>query len=157
MNYLLDTNVVIIYSKDNDLSRKIEQKYRLFAKENNLAISIVTVAEINSLVHQLRIGKARKANLDRMLNKIYQVDISSVDILQKYEEIDAFSQCKHKEIKSPFSTPRNMGKNDLWIAATASALGVPLVTTDKDFMHLDKMFVDVVYVDISKHRKKSIK
>lgn len=31
---------------------------------------------------------------------------------------------------------RNMGKNDLWIAATASALDLTLLTTDRDFDHL---------------------
>ncbi len=29
-----------------------------------------------------------------------------------------------------------MGKNDLWIAATASVTGVTLMTTDGDFDHL---------------------
>lgn len=31
---------------------------------------------------------------------------------------------------------RNMGKNDLWIAATALYLDLPLHTTDNDFDHL---------------------
>lgn len=152
MNYLLDTNIIIIYSKSNQLSREIEKDYQLFLRENNLAISIVTYAEINSLVHQLRIEGKRKGNLDQILENLFKVDISSVDILKKYEEIDAFSQLKHKTLKSTFSTPRNMGKNDLWIAATASALGVPLVTTDKDFNHLKGIFIDLIYIDISKYK-----
>lgn len=31
---------------------------------------------------------------------------------------------------------RNMGKNDLWIAASAKAAGATLLTTDGDFDHL---------------------
>ena len=40
-----------------------------------------------------------------------------------------------------------MGKNDLWIAATASLLGLELVTTDADFAHLHNYFLDVRQLD----------
>lgn len=154
MNYLLDTNIVIIYSKNGKIAKQIEKDYRIFAREHNLAISIVTLAEINSIAHQLRITGKRRDHLDRMLGKIYQIDISSKDILQKYEEIDAYSQGKHRTIKSPFSA-KNMGKNDIWIAATASALNIPLITTDKDFTHLNGVFLQLVLVDIAKYKQRS--
>lgn len=44
-------------------------------------------------------------------------------------------------------TARQMGKNDLWIAVTASVLRAMLLTTDHDFDHLGTVFVDVVYID----------
>lgn len=44
-------------------------------------------------------------------------------------------------------TARQMGKNDLWIAATASVLKATLLTTDHDFDHLHTVFVEVVYID----------
>jgi predicted nucleic acid-binding protein len=40
-----------------------------------------------------------------------------------------------------------MGKNDLWIAATASVLGAKLLTTDHGFDHLSGIFLEVVYID----------
>lgn len=40
-----------------------------------------------------------------------------------------------------------MGKNDLWIAATAVVENAELITTDKDFIHLDGEFLTVHYVD----------
>lgn len=45
-----------------------------------------------------------------------------------------------------------MGKNDLWIAATAAALNVPLVTTDKDFSHLAPSFIELVLIDVNKYK-----
>jgi len=39
-----------------------------------------------------------------------------------------------------------MGKNDLWIASTASVLKLKLLTTDQDFNHLNKLFVDLELV-----------
>jgi tRNA(fMet)-specific endonuclease VapC len=41
-----------------------------------------------------------------------------------------------------------MGKNDLWIAATAAVLECPLLTTDKDFQHLDEVYFEVVTIEM---------
>lgn len=57
MNYLLDTNIIIIYSKDKSRARRIEADHRIFAKENNLAISIVSIGEINSVINQKKYSK----------------------------------------------------------------------------------------------------
>ena len=46
-----------------------------------------------------------------------------------------FSQEALPNKKGSFSA-RNMGKNDLFIAATSSVIDLPLVATDKDFRHL---------------------
>ncbi len=53
-----------------------------------------------------------------------------------------------------FDTPGNMGKNDLWIAATASVLNLELLTTDSDFDHLDGEFIKlrkILPTDIHHH------
>jgi len=39
-----------------------------------------------------------------------------------------------------------MGKNDLWIAATAYVIQATLTTTDKDFDHLNKTFINLDWV-----------
>jgi tRNA(fMet)-specific endonuclease VapC len=41
------------------------------------------------------------------------------------------------------TSARNMGKNDVWIAATASVLQIPLLTTDADFQHLDTVYLEL--------------
>lgn len=38
MDYLLDTNLVLIYIRESNLTRKIEQSLELFTPSNNLAI-----------------------------------------------------------------------------------------------------------------------
>ncbi len=68
-------------------------------------------------------------------------------MIKRYGEIDAFSQ--GKLVNLPLGmTARNMGKNDLWIASTASLLNATLITTDKDFQHLDKVYLDLILVKI---------
>jgi len=150
MDYLLDTNIIIIYSKNKVLARKIEADHKIFTEENNLAVSIVTIAEINSIIHQFKIGDTRRKGIDKILENTTRLDISYNEILEKYEEIDAFSQGRHQNLKSNFSA-RNMGKNDLWIAATASAFGITLITTDKDFDHLNDVFLDIKFISMKNY------
>jgi predicted nucleic acid-binding protein len=156
MNYLLDTNIIIIYSKSRDLAKAIEQDYQLFIEENNLAISIVSIAEINSIIHQFKIGDKRRRAIDQLLEQTTRLDISYDRIVQLYEEIDAFSQGRHNTLSSNFSAI-NMGKNDIWIAATASAFDITLVTTDKDFNHLNGIFLNVQYIELKKYQTKRSK
>ena len=44
-----------------------------------------------------------------------------------------------------------MTQNDLWIAATAHVSKTKLLSTDKDFNHLNGIWLESVYVDQSKH------
>ena len=62
--------------------------------------------------------------------------IETEDVLQAYTLIDTFSE----------RIGRSMGKNDLWIAATAHVTGGTLLTTDKDFDHLDGKFITRAWI-----------
>lgn len=65
------------------------------------------------------------------------VPVPFSSIVTTYAEIDNFS----KRSGVP------MGKNDLWIAATAAVTGVRLLTTDKDFDHLDGVYLERDWLD----------
>ena len=68
-------------------------------------------------------------------------------LLQAYVQIDSFSQGKNINFDLlKGGSARNMGKNDIWIAATAYSLEARLITTDKDFSHLDPIFIDVLFI-----------
>jgi predicted nucleic acid-binding protein len=72
------------------------------------------------------------------------VDVNIDPLIMRYAEIDAYSQGKLIDKPLPKGlSARNMGKNDLWIAATASTLNIPLLTTDNDFDHLNGVFLEV--------------
>jgi len=86
---------------------------------------------------------------DELLRKLPTVDISHDQIIQRYSEIDAFSvgRDKARPLRSG-QTARVMGKNDLWILATAaSVLKAALLAIDNDFDHLSNVFLDVIYID----------
>jgi len=90
----------------------------------------------------LSVRERRVERLEDFLSSLTVVPISyHPDIYRAYADIDAYSQSNHPTLSLPQGmTARNMGKNDLWIAATAHVLRATLVTTDKDFDHLQHFF-----------------
>lgn len=63
------------------------------------------------------------------LDSLVTIDINRPAVIDAYVELELVSQ-SHPD------GARNMGKNDLWIAACARAANVTLLTTDEDFAHL---------------------
>ncbi len=95
--------------------------------------------------------KKKITKISKLIRELVIVDINSDDILDRYSKIDAFSQGKLKNNLLPGNlTARNMGKNDLWIAATASVTNSTLITTDNDFSHLKYKFISLWLIDLKK-------
>lgn len=127
----------------------MESTFNPFGEENTPIISVVTVGEIQSIARRNKWGKAKLMLLNEILGELVIADINSEDVIDLYAEIDTFSQGK-LDAKTLNYSARNMGKNDLWIAATTAALECPLLTTDKDFQHLDSVYFDVILIEIVK-------
>ena len=122
---LLDTNIIL----QNQIRKKTPIPPDSF-------ISIVTVGELESLALQLNWGYQKQTTLTSLLNSVPVIDIDS-NIAKLYGFVDAYSQGKILANPLPIGmTARNMGKNDLWIAATAVYYDIELHTTDNDFDHL---------------------
>jgi tRNA(fMet)-specific endonuclease VapC len=147
-NYLLDTNILLYYLQGN--SNKItilDSRYAPLSPPNRSFMSIASVAELHALALKHRWGAKRWQTLLDILQTIVVVPIDSQDLIDRYAEIDAFSQDK-LEGKPLGMTPRNMAKNDLWIAATASLLQLPLITNDGDFNHLHNHFLQIYSINV---------
>lgn len=106
-------------------------------------MSVTSEAEIKSIAKRSNWGHSRIEKLDNFLDAVITVEINQLYI-NTYVEIDTYSQRSNPSYGAyGFSTPRNMGKNDLWIASLAALLGLQLVTTDADFDHLHEVFFEV--------------
>lgn len=149
MNYILDTNIVLIYVRDTEFTRKLESKINLLKPTNNLVLSVVSIGEIRSIGKQNKWGKKRMKRLSEILDRFLIADINVEEIVEMYAEIDTYSQGKLEEKTTKLSS-RNMGKNDIWIAATASVLNLELITTDGDFNHLDGEYLKLKKIDQAK-------
>lgn len=146
--FVLDTGIVIGYIRAAGYAEYVEKKYAPFAPSNIPLISVVSKGEIYSLAKQFGWAGGKLKALDELLRKLPTVDISHDQIIQRYSEIDSFSLGKDKArpLRSG-QTARVMGKNDLWIAATASVLNATLLAIDHDFDHLSGVFLDVIYIN----------
>lgn len=134
--YLLDTNIVLSWVRNNALGQYLDATYGLSAARPGPQVSIVTVGEMAALSGIFKWGAAKRATLASLVATltVYEIDNRFVDA---YGDIDTASDAiGHK-----------MGKNDLWIAATARVLGLTILTTDKDFDHLHPTWIDREWVD----------
>lgn len=153
MKYVFDTNILIHLLRNSTTWQFIEKTYAPFDQQNQVFISFVTVAEVLSIAKQLGWGQEKIKSLALLFQGIEIVTVSSNTndlILQGYVEIDSFSQGKNRTLLlTPGVSARNMGKNDIWIAATTYALDAKLITTDKDFSHLHQVFFDIIFIDVN--------
>jgi predicted nucleic acid-binding protein len=146
--YLLDTGLLLGHIRGAAYAEYAERKYALSQPPNVSLVSVVSKGEIYSLAMQFGWGTHKKETLDGLLRRVPVVDINTDRIIHRYAEIDAYSQGKDRTRPLPNGmSSRNMGKNDIWIAATSSVLNATLVTTDTDFDHLNGVFLNVVYVN----------
>jgi tRNA(fMet)-specific endonuclease VapC len=136
--YLLDTNVLLAYTRAGELGQWIEATYSLKTAKTVPLISAVAEGEMLSLARQFGWGEARQRRLRELIRVFVSVPLETGDIVEAYALID--DHCRR--------IGRPMGKNnDVWIAATAHATGAVLLTTDRDFDHLDPDFLKRDWID----------
>ena len=130
--YLLDTNIVVHLVRGDALGRYLVQRYGFALVGYKVSVSVVTRGEAFSFGLQNQWGSAKTVRLKEWLRTFETLAIEE-DIVQAYSRLDEWS--RYPPAGAGF-TGRRMGKNDLWIAATALYHNLPLLTTDRDFDHL---------------------
>ena len=145
MIYLFDTNILVHYIRGSHVMDTVEQQYDPLGPDNESWLSAVSLGEIRAIAMKNKWGEKRTSRLDAFLSRFLISDINIQEIILRYAAIDTFSQGLHSALPSSF-TARNMGKNDLWIAATTSVLGATLLTTDTDFDHLENVFLKLTKI-----------
>jgi tRNA(fMet)-specific endonuclease VapC len=144
MFYLLDTNILIHIIRGK--RKFFFDNYDLDNPSNQVIYSIVTIGELRSFALQRKWGQAKIQVMENLLLEFRAVDINATSIINRYAEIDTFSKGK-LDGKPSLTSSRTMGKNDIWIAATASVVNATLLTTDQDFDHLHNEFIQLQKVD----------
>ena len=117
--YLVDTNILLFYIRQDSRLHAIDARYNPLAASVTSIISVVTEGELRSIALQRNWGTTKIVAIESILKKFLIADIHVQEIVETYAEIDAFSQGKLQSRPLGMSA-RSMGKNDLWIAATAS-------------------------------------
>jgi predicted nucleic acid-binding protein len=135
--YLLDTNILVHLIRWKTVGQTIDAAFGLLGSLNQSAISVVTVGEMHSLVRKWRWGASKIDQLEKLLDELVWIDINRPDILKTYGELD--------HLTNRAGCP--MGKNDVWLAATAKVSGMKLLTTDGDFDHLHPTHLTRIQID----------
>ena len=143
MIFLFDTNIIYHYLKQSEVMSRIETEHAPFKPQNECWICVVSLGEIRSMALANQWGTKRLEWIEAFLQQFIVVDLLSEEVLNAYAEIESYSQCRLTNIQPQPLSPRNMGKNDLWIAATAHVLEAKLLTTDSDFDHLQGVYLDL--------------
>ena len=137
--YLLDTNVLVHYVRRDALWERGRAAYDLLLVEPTPIISVVTEGELRSLALQFRWGPRALDRMEYALSFFPRKGVDSPRVIEAYARIDA----------DMVAVGRRLGKNDLWIAATASVYEVRLLTTDTDFDDLAPGYIDLDWIDPS--------
>ena len=117
---LLNTSVLIA----GELGRPLNSE-RL---PQEAAVSAVTLAE-------LHVGILAAVDVDTRARRLATLDaVADVEVLAVNESVAA---CWARLRLHLAEAERRLNVNDLWIAATALAHGIPLVTQDDDFSPVD--------------------
>jgi tRNA(fMet)-specific endonuclease VapC len=145
MRYILDTNILLHIIRESPTFDRLIKPLDLFNGTNKVVISAVSVGELLSISQQNEWGVRKKSTIENLVNSLQIIPIQKRILLNAYADIDTFSQGRHSSKSLPEGTnsARNMGKNDLWIAATAHLLEAVLITTDNDFDHLKDIYFGI--------------
>ena len=107
-------------------------------------ISVVVAAELETFALRADWGYQKVYVMRTILERYRPIEIAE-ELIPSYAFLDAYSQGRLKETPLPAGlTARNMGKNDLWLAATALYFDVELHTADHDFDHLSAVGLRLV-------------
>jgi len=137
--YLLDTNILVYLIRGQAIGLAIDSHFNLRAGLHRCVISVVTVGEMLALVRNWKWGPKKVGELQQLLGQIVWIDINHPDILEAY---GAPEEINH-------TVGHTMGKNDVWIAATAKVSGSTLITSDGDFDHLSPTHITRTRIDAS--------
>ena len=137
MSQLLDTSILLAYVRRGLLFAWIEAQYALTTSALTPSISIVTQGEMRALALRLARGAAKVQRLNQLLSLFIVVPLPIAGVIDAYARIDHY--CVQNGLA--------VGKNDLWIAATANVTGAAILTTDRDFDPLHGVFLQRDWVD----------
>ncbi len=138
--YVLDTSALLNLIRGRELGEQIDKAFGLRQALYRHTISIVTHGELKAMAQRRSWGDEKQRVLTSALDELVTVDISNNSVIDAYVMVE--NACR-----TTVGGERRMGQNDMWIAATAVVAGLPLITTDDDFNHLNRRLITVHWID----------
>lgn len=121
--FVFDTSVIANSLKRRTFSSVMFKELNLLSEDARVFISSVTKGELSVLQTTSR---DKRLLLEILYNIFIEISPATRELTHYYSNL----HIQNKKLGL------NVGQNDLWIAATANYLNIPLVTCDKDFLRL---------------------
>lgn len=134
---ILDTNILLAYVRQGAVGMHVESQYSLWTCDPIPIISVVAEGELRALALQFGWGLAKLQAMEDLVAYFTVIPLPFEETVKAYAQIDSYSR----------RMGIAMGKNDVWIAATAHMTGARLLTTDRDFDHLHGVFIERDWID----------
>lgn len=134
---IYDTSILIHLVRGDAVGERIKNLYAPLVADPRPSVCVVSEGEMRSLAYQWGWGRQKLDQMEFLLGYFWRLPIDPPKILEAYAIIDSYSE----------KNGRSMGKNDVWIAAVAHVTGARLITTDRDFEHLQPDFLKFDWVD----------
>lgn len=150
---LLDTNILVAWLQEATWGLEAIERAKRRPDYVGVATSVVCTGEIWAIGKGRGWGDDKRGRLRALLDTLPVLDISAPRIVEAYASIQAWT--RGQQVAGPGDAPppkkaRPMSDNDLWIAATAHALELPLLSSDSDFFHLDRIWFDLIRASVTK-------
>jgi len=126
------------------VAAQVEADYGLRVARFRPMICAVTIGEIQAFAQQWQTERLKL--LDHVLAELLVIDINREDVFEAYSHLHKFAR-DGKELSTKGLRGKNMGHNDLWIAAAACAVDATVLTTDFDLLRLPEGTVKVIQVN----------
>lgn len=98
-------------------------------------------------------GRERRDDMRALLDPLPTVEVRAPGVVDAYASIQTWTRGKRVESSGDAPPPKPaipMSHNDLWVAATAHALDMSLMSADSDFLHLDGIWFEFIRVRVTK-------
>ena len=135
--YLLDTNILVEAIRGSATWEGIKIRFDPMMADLRPVYNSVTEGELRALSEIFESGPDKTDQMEFLFGYFVSLPIEHPQIMLKYSQIDSAAR----------KAGRRMGKNDLWIAATACAEKLILLTTDRDFDAISPRFIQREWID----------
>ena len=126
--YLLDTTVLLHWTRGKDQATVIEQQFNLRASPLRPLVCEVSLGEMLAFSRNPQWSEAQRQRMKAVHEHVTVIDISDRRVMDAYADLSTLAQSSGWGIFH--------GKNDLWVAAAAKVANAHLLTMDKDFLPL---------------------
>jgi len=126
--YLLDTTVLLHWTRGKSQAATIEQQFQLSTSLLRPLICEVSLGELLAFSRNPQWSSQQRQRMQAIQQHVTVIDISDRRVLDAYADLSTLAKASGWSIFQ--------GKNDLWVGAAAQVAQAHLLTIDKDFLPL---------------------